>query len=376
MRTAFISFYEAFPPTSGAASVTYGLAKFTPGERFLVQVGKAAGRAASADGVQVITLAGPTGRVAKLLALSWRVRQIVRWCYDIGPDLVVLEGASWVLYHWLLLRRVRAELPGTPVVYHAHNVESVLRAGRGPLVRRITRWAEGRLFRESDHATVVSTIDRDQVAALYGVSPDLLPNGIDVNRVLGVTDVDVDVARRRYGLEGELLLFMGMYDYRPNGQAIDFLVSSVLPRVRKCRPGVRLVVLGGRVPHIRPWLVNPGAIDASDVPAVVQACTVGVAPIFSGSGTRLKILEYAAGGLPVVATRKGAEGLGFADGCEILLAEDEDSFVEQTVRLLSDRALARSVAAAGRLRAHTDYAWPALVEGFLGALPAAIGASR
>lgn len=373
-RIAFICFYEAFPPASGAASVTYGLAKFAPGERYLLQVGRTAGETVSPDGVQVITIAGPESRVAKVLGLRQRVRRIVRRCRDLQADLIVLEGASWVLYHWLLLRRLRAGMPGTRIVYHAHNVEAVLRAETtGRLIRRITRWAEGNLFREADHATVVSAVDREQVAALYGVSPKIVPNGIDVERILGVTDDFVDAVRLKFGLEGELLLFMGMYAYGPNRDAIDFLVSSAMPAILERRPKARLVVLGGTVPHERPWLINPGVIDVDEVPAVVQASTAGLAPIFSGSGTRLKILEYAAGGLPVVATCKGAEGLGFVDGQEILLAEDPQGFAEQTVRILSDKELARSVAAAGRLRAHTDYAWRRLVDEFFGAIPSGSG---
>jgi len=363
--TVFVSFFEAFPPASGAASVTYGLARFTCGERFLVQLGGRSGRGVTSHGVCVITLPGGPTRIGKVLRLRRHIERMVECCRELGPDRIVLEGASWALYHWMLLRRLREALPSTPVIYHAHNVEYAIRAQRnGALVRRITRWAEGRLFRHADLATVVSEVDREQIEALYGVRPTLLPNGVDADRFAVLGEAELDTVRRKYGLGRETVLFMGMYAYRPNRQAIDRLVASIFPGIRERRPEARLLIIGGHVPHRRPWLINPGLLDTEEVPAVIRACAVGVAPILAGSGTRLKILEYAAAGLPVVATRKGAEGLHLADGREILLADDDPSFTECTVRILSDGRFARNLAAAGQSAVRARYGWPQLVERF------------
>ncbi len=59
-RLAIISFYEAYPPASGAASVSYNFAKFISGSSVLVQLGRQDGRFVTADGVEVVTLAGAT----------------------------------------------------------------------------------------------------------------------------------------------------------------------------------------------------------------------------------------------------------------------------------------------------------------------------
>jgi len=88
-----------------------------------------------------------------------------------------------------------------------------------------------------------------------------------------------------------------------------------------------------------------------------------VAPIFSGSGTRLKILESLAAGVPVVATRKGAEGLMLAPGVEILLAEGAADFAAALVALLQDPERRRQLGACGQRQVATRYHWTVLIPG-------------
>ena len=62
-------------------------------------------------------------------------------------------------------------------------------------------------------------------------------------------------------------------------------------------------------------------------------------PLHVGGGTRLKIVEAWAAGVPVVSTPVGAEGLDGIDGAEILLASDAESFSRALVRLIEDDEL-------------------------------------
>ena len=74
----------------------------------------------------------------------------------------------------------------------------------------------------------------------------------------------------------------------------------------------------------------------------------------------MKILEAAAMRTPVVSTRIGAEGLEFADGKEILLADTPQEFADAAVELLENRHLRQKIGAAARLRVQVDYSLPAL----------------
>ncbi|MGC2760730.1 MAG: hypothetical protein WA206_05430, partial [Candidatus Binatus sp.] len=119
-RVAIISFYEAYPPASGAASVSYNLAKFLSGSSVLVQLGRHDGRFVTADGVEVVTLAGASeSRPQRLGRLPGFVNRMVAEIRRAAPDVVILEGASWAFYHWMLLRRIRRAIPQTKVVYHS-----------------------------------------------------------------------------------------------------------------------------------------------------------------------------------------------------------------------------------------------------------------
>jgi glycosyltransferase involved in cell wall biosynthesis len=178
---------------------------------------------------------------------------------------------------------------------------------------------------------------------------------VDVAR-FDVNEPEVAAARQRFNVSADCLLFMGLYAYPPNRRAVDFLDREVMPRLT----GQRLAVLGGAVPFERPWLVNPGVVPFGDLPAVVKGCGIGVAPIFEGSGTRLKILEYMAAGLPVVSTAKGAEGLAVADGENILIAEDGPGFVRAIEQLRADPNFAEGVARAGRSLVE-QYDWRAIM---------------
>lgn len=375
MRTMFLAFFPVYPPASGASSVSCSLAQHTPGERWLVQMADDPGRRMLGDRWELVTLPWVSSRIGKLVNLRRRVRQMVRWCRRTEPETIVLEGASWVLYHWFLLRALRRAGLKAEVVYHAHNVEYLLRQQRhGRVVRGLTHWAENRVVHGADRVLACSPVDRDEFERLYGLRPDILPNGVDIERYAVVSEEDVDGLRARYGLEGEIVLFMGMYSYRPNREALDFLVGEVFENVVRRRPGARLLVLGGAIPHERPWLIVPGLVSHEDLPGILRACQVGVAPIFSGSGTRVKILEYLAGGLPVVATSKGAEGLGLVDEDHLLVREDAPGFEEAVVELLEDREHACAMGERGCAEVRARFSWKRLLESGIGGARSSQGA--
>jgi glycosyltransferase involved in cell wall biosynthesis len=249
-KIAFCCFYEAFPPASGAASVSYNFSKFAAGSSLLLQLGSRDGRFVTADNVEIVTLAGASGsRSEKLRRLAGFVNRMLAEIRDKKPEVVVLEGASWALYHWMLLRGIRRAAPQAKIVYHSHNVEYLLRAQRhSRTVAIITRWAERRLVRNADIATAVSEVDQDHFNRLYGVRPMLLPNGVDVERFANPDPDAVARLKKLYRLDRHTLLFAGFYAYAPNREAIDFLVKSAMPALRERYPSATLALTGGGAP--------------------------------------------------------------------------------------------------------------------------------
>jgi glycosyltransferase involved in cell wall biosynthesis len=232
-------------------------------------------------------------------------------------------------------------MPQIRIVYHSHNVEYLLRYQRHHrAIAVLTRWAEAKLVKHADLATAVSKVDQDHFARLYGVKPVLLPNGVDAARFEGVDSEGIVRFRSAFGLDQHTLLFAGFYSYAPNREAIDFLVRSMMPALRERYASATLALTGGGAPYHEPWLRNVGSIAYEDFAEFVAACAVAVAPIFSGSGTRLKILEAMAARIPVVATEKAAEGLDLKHGKDILFANTTDEFVGCIENLFYNPALA------------------------------------
>ena len=102
-----------------------------------------------------------------------------------------------------------------------------------------------------------------------------------------------------------------------------------------------------------PGIIVTGSFD--DVAPLYHRAAVAVVPIRAGGGTRIKLLESAKYGTPVVATRFGASGTGFRSGHELLLADNERDFAASCARLLTDFRLASRLVAGARRRILRDY---------------------
>ncbi|MGH7858701.1 MAG: glycosyltransferase family 4 protein, partial [Candidatus Binatia bacterium] len=155
-------------------------------------------------------------------------------------------------------------------------------------------------------------------------------------------------------------LFVGSTWY-PNVEALHYFAREILPLLRRHVPEFRLVV-AGNVSESRELRLPPdsgiellGFVD--DLRPHLAASRVFVVPILRGHGSRLKILDAAAAGVPVVSTTKGAEGLTFLDGSEIILADDPVEFAGSVIRLLRDDAFAKRLGDAAFERVRREYDW-------------------
>ena len=163
-----------------------------------------------------------------------------------------------------------------------------------------------------------------------------------------------------------MLLMLGNYGYAPNRFGIEFFVENILPLVRSEMPNAVVLVAGTHTSVLKFASSPPvgvcilGFVDSLD-DLYPQAAAV-ICPIYSGSGTRVKIIEAAAYGMPVVATTIGAEGIDLKDGEEILLADSPAAFAKACVQVLTDSDLASRIGAAARRAAIARYDRNAIVK--------------
>jgi glycosyltransferase involved in cell wall biosynthesis len=144
------------------------------------------------------------------------------------------------------------------------------------------------------------------------------------------------------------MVFTGSMDWMPNDDAVRFFLAGVWPRIRAALPNATFTVVG-RNPSAalvalssqETGVTVTGRVD--DVRPYMERAAVYLVPLRIGGGTRLKIFEAMAMGLPVVSTWIGAEGLPVRDGQDIVLADAPEQFANAAVRLLTDQARARAI---------------------------------
>lgn len=162
------------------------------------------------------------------------------------------------------------------------------------------------------------------------------------------------------------LLFVGYLRHEPNVTGICTFCEKVFPRIRARVPEVQLYIAGAEAPpEILELNRQPGVHVLGFVPDLgpfYERCGVFVAPILSGAGVRIKILEAFAAGIPVVSTPIGAEGLEVADGRHLLIAEGQADFAAKIELLLQDQGKGCQLAAAARQLMETRYSWAAIAE--------------
>lgn len=163
--------------------------------------------------------------------------------------------------------------------------------------------------------------------------------------------------------EEPIVVFSGNFEYHPNIDAVEFLVNSIWPEVRKKCPELRLRLVGRGDAFIRHLLPSgfdievTGAVD--DALARIAAARIVVAPLRAGSGTRIKILEAWAAARPVVATLLAAEGLEYVKDRDLLIANDGPSIAGAIAGLNADSGQRARIASGGRRLFGERYTWQA-----------------
>lgn len=217
---------------------------------------------------------------------------------------------------------------------------------------RATRYITPRLSRCA-RLIAMSNEDAALLRARTSTPVDVLPNGTSTGAVLPSKT------------NRPTVLFTGTMSYPPNREGILWFHAAVWPSVRREIRDARLVVVG-RLPDAAVLALadRDASVEVTgEVPDMARyfaEATVVVAPLHSGGGTRLKILDAFAARRAVVATTVGAEGLEAKDGTHLLIADGATEFAAATVQLFTNGPLRADIAAAGRRLAEERYEWASL----------------
>jgi glycosyltransferase involved in cell wall biosynthesis len=132
------------------------------------------------------------------------------------------------------------------------------------------------------------------------------------------------------------LFHIGAMNWMPNEEGIRWFLKEVWPKVRVKFPGLKLYLAGRAMSR---WLSELNEKNVMVMGEIPDACdfilskSISIAPLFSGSGVRIKIVESMCLGKAVISTKTGAEGIEYTDGKNILLAGTAEDFVSAIARL-------------------------------------------
>jgi polysaccharide biosynthesis protein PslH len=301
---------------------------------------------------------------------SWKPSAAITTYSAAMAQRVARVAANWQPERVLALTFVMApyalSLADTPRILDIDNLlGQMLREARQAThgkIRRLRSWLAWKKFEQYekplysgfDRCLVVSERDRQAVSAKlpgYAGRVSLAPNGVDIERNQFCTAPPTP----------DTLVFNGALTYQANFDAMAYFLAEIFPLIRTRVPVARLRITGSvtDVPlqnlRLDDHVTCTGFLE--DVRPTVSESWACVVPLRVGGGTRLKVLEAMALGVPVISTSKGMEGLETVDGEHFLVADTAEAFAAQTVRLLGDPALRARLVRNSRRLVEEHFNW-------------------
>lgn len=314
----------------------------------------------------------------------------VRWLRseDLREFLEILadRSASYDLVHvdTVGLMQYGGVLPGNAIALNHHNIESHMMHRRADREGNpLARWYLGREARrlrrlEADVCArcsvnlVVSDLEAQRLQDVVGTaSVKVVPNGVDVE-YFAPSDLG-----KTSGQDG--LVFIGRHSWYPNKDAVEWFLDAIWPTLARERPDRTFTLVGSSPPARAQGYSGPGTVETTgfvpDVRPYMEKSQIYVCPIRTGGGTRLKILDAMAMGMPLVATPMSVEGLGLEGNRHFLPAESPDEFVEAIRELERNDRLRKRLATRAREEAVERFSWSTIGEDLEAAYQMAVNPS-
>ncbi len=219
--------------------------------------------------------------------------------------------------------------------------------------------------------TIITVSDQDrQLLIRDGVDSrkiQTIPHGVDLSSFQSASKIDrthiFPATHKR-----PILVYHGTYGYQPNLDAVHVLADEILPRLAKL--GIRVNILAiGRNPPTTKIHDDIHFTDSVDSVAPYLCCAdIAVVPLLDGGGTRMKILDYFAAGVPVVSTSKGIEGIPVTHGIEAIIEDDFDAFALAIQRILKDPSLGQTLVRGAKCYVDS-LDWRAITNRYLKLIP-------
>lgn len=285
-------------------------------------------------------------------------------------DFVQLES----IHMGACLPIIRAARNRPAVICDWHNIESDLMSRyaerEASLFRRAYARRTARLMSQFENHALRDfdahlTVSPDDAGRLRELKPDaeirVIENGVDTTRY---SDKEIErayAASATRSPKRNRIIFVGSMDYHANIDAVISFAREVWPVLHLERPELIFTVVGRdpanevRALASLPGVEITGTVD--DVRPFYREAAAAIVPLRVGGGSRLKILEAMAAGVPIVSTTLGAEGLNVQNGENILIADSNQDFSAAVVGLVNNDEQREQLGKAGRELVALRYDW-------------------
>jgi|TARA_B110000027_G_C16116041_1_gene300141 glycosyltransferase involved in cell wall biosynthesis len=295
-KTAFVTFFPIIPDNMGSSTVINSRFKSWPNKKKLFQLSHIKKINNNILKTIFIKREAPINKIKKLPRLIFEIFQFLK---NSKNNLIVIEGASWIFYSFIILISFKFLLPNSKILYFSHSVESEIRKKYSNiLIFNLTKFLEKLVFKYSYISTTVSKIEQNKIKKLYNCKTVHYPNALTLNNKI-----------KKQILLKDYIIYSGSYLYKPNKSAIDILNKKIMPMLLDKFPNLKLVLTGGGFNEKLPWVINKGIVKKKDLYNLIHYSKCMCVPLNFGSGTRIKIIEAMAVGAIVVSTTKGIEGI-------------------------------------------------------------------
>jgi glycosyltransferase involved in cell wall biosynthesis len=225
-------------------------------------------------------------------------------------------------------------------------------------VLKVKFW-EKYYWNKADKLVAVSEEDKKEMIKLIpGVEVDIIPNGVDTKLYMQKKIEKKSPPRILYGVTN--------FEWLQNQEATEILINKVWPEIKKNVADAKVWIVGRQIPEWVKKRAKQGDVEVTenipDARDAYAAASIMVAPIKGAGGTRLKVLEAMASGLPVVSTPTGVAGLKIKHGKQALIAKTNTGLAKEAVRLLGDKNLARKIGREGQNHVKKFYDWKSIVK--------------
>ena len=241
--------------------------------------------------------------------------------------------------------------------YVMHEVPLILRPFYMQDVLKVRFW-EKYYWSKADRLFAVSEEDREEMLKLIPKKEvGIIPNGVDSEYYRAKSIERQKIPRILYGVTN--------FEWLQNEEAVRILIDLVWPIIKKEFADVKVWIVGRKIPV---WLKKMSGSDIEitenipDARDAYRKASIMVAPIKGSGGTRLKILEAMAAGLPVVATKVGVAGLKLKDKENVLIADTPDKLARKALLLLKDPNLAEKIGRNGQMHVRKYFDWESIIK--------------